>query len=204
MEMIKAIIFDLGGALVPEKSSEIKERLAEYLGITSAEFLSLLEVYQSKASRGKMRLIEVYSKILKNIKSDIKAEELLQKHIEIYKETSTQRDEKIIRLINQLKTKYQVYALTNTEIETAEFNKGKGLFEPFKKVYFSTEMGLMKPQPEIYQKVLEELKLDAQEVIFIDDNKEYSEVAEKLGMHNIHYTSYESLLDSLKGLGVRF
>ena len=46
------------------------------------------------------------------------------------------------------------------------------------------------------------LKVNVDECVYIDDNEEYSNVAKKLGMHNIHYTSYGSLLDSLKKLKV--
>jgi putative hydrolase of the HAD superfamily len=43
-------------------------------------------------------------------------------------------------------------------------------------------MGLRKPQPEIYQQVLNENKLFAVETLFVDDKKENTDGAEILGI----------------------
>ena len=43
-------------------------------------------------------------------------------------------------------------------------------------------MGLRKPQPEIYTQVLVENNLIASETLFVDDKKENTDAAERLGI----------------------
>lgn len=47
---------------------------------------------------------------------------------------------------------------------------GESLFSLFDRVYFSFEMGLVKPDTAIYLQVLTEQNLQVQEVLFFDDN----------------------------------
>lgn len=84
---------------------------------------------------------------------------------------------------------YRLFLLSNTDaIHIAHFRKTFGevfyhrFYTSFEKVYFSFEMGLRKPQPEIYTQVLTENNLIASETLFIDDKKENTDAAEKLGI----------------------
>lgn len=53
---------------------------------------------------------------------------------------------------------------------------------------FSAEVGLMKPDPRIYARCLEQLGARAEAALFIDDTLVNVEAARKLGMEAIHYT----------------
>lgn len=61
------------------------------------------------------------------------------------------------------------------------------------KVYLSQEMGLRKPDPLIYQRVLNEEDTSAAEAIFFDDNLENIEAARALGIHSLHITDASAL-----------
>jgi len=56
------------------------------------------------------------------------------------------------------------------------------------KIYLSQEMGLRKPDPEIYQRLLNEEEASVQDAIFFDDNLENVEAARALGIHSVHVT----------------
>ena len=62
----------------------------------------------------------------------------------------------------------------------AFFEEFKSCFDAF---YLSHEIGLRKPDPKIYEFVLQEHKLDPSESLFIDDTAENTEAAKKLGLH---------------------
>lgn len=57
----------------------------------------------------------------------------------------------------------------------------------FDKAYYSHLMGLRKPNPEIYEAVLNENHLNPHEVLFIDDNFDNIESAKKLGIQTLHH-----------------
>jgi len=52
---------------------------------------------------------------------------------------------------------------------------------------FSAEVHLAKPDPRIYQLVLDKLGVQAGEAIFIDDFPENIDAANALGIHGVHY-----------------
>lgn len=56
------------------------------------------------------------------------------------------------------------------------------------KIYLSQEMGLRKPDPHIYQRLLNLEEMSAAEAIFFDDNRENIEAARALGIHSLHIT----------------
>lgn len=84
---------------------------------------------------------------------------------------------------------YRLFLLSNTnaihiphceeKMGTEKFKRFKNSFEKF---YLSQEIGLRKPNAEIFEFVLNENELNADETLFIDDSKENTVGAEKLGI----------------------
>ncbi|RWR03151.1 alpha-D-glucose-1-phosphatase [[Pantoea] beijingensis] len=56
------------------------------------------------------------------------------------------------------------------------------------KLYLSQEMGLRKPEAAIYQNVLAEERVTADQAIFFDDNQENIEGARAVGITSVHVT----------------
>lgn len=200
--MIKTIIFDLGGVVVPERIRTIRKAIANELGLENLDLIP--EELKNQATKGQIRLIDLYTEIIKKINKQITPESLLEKHLAIYKEEATEIDNEMMALVNSLKQGYCVPCLTNTEVEIAEFNRERGLFDYFDKAYISTEMNARKPDPEIYHKVLEDLSLLPEEAVFIDNKLEYVEGARNVGINGILFEGIEKLREDLKEIGINF
>lgn len=83
---------------------------------------------------------------------------------------------------------YQLILLSNTnEIHIDWIKENVPFFEDFKKCfdafYLSNEINFRKPDAEIYQYVLEKHNLQPEECLFIDDTKENTDTAARLGMN---------------------
>ena len=85
--------------------------------------------------------------------------------------------------------KYRLFLLSNTNdlhISWIQNDWGNELYTEFKncfeQFYLSHEIGFRKPNTEIYEFVLQENNLKASETFFIDDTKENTDAAEKLGI----------------------
>lgn len=88
------------------------------------------------------------------------------------------------------KGQYRLFLLSNTNSLHMEkvlencgdalFNRFRGLFDQF---YLSHEIGLRKPDREIYEFVLTQNDLHPEESLFIDDLEENTRGAEVLGIH---------------------
>lgn len=198
--MIKLIIFDLGGILVPEKKPEILEHVAKEIGCTKDQLHQNLKEYDDALTKGEITLKEFYRKLLKRCGIEKSPDEILKKHVEEYENISTKRSEEIINIIEELKINYEVVALTNTEIEIAEYNKKHGLFQYFERAFLSPEMHMKKPDAMIFQKVLDECHVSADEALFIDDKEENTEGARELGIPCILYENPKQLKKMLNVL----
>jgi len=196
--VIKCIVFDIGGVLVPEKGYVIDRQIAERLGIDEATFAATIRELKFKATAGQISLRELYAKALAELGKTARAEDLLQMHIALYRKMSKERDAELIDLVEELKARFLVACLTNTEPEIGEINRKEGLFAHFHKAYLSTDMGLRKPQPEIYRAVLDDLGFKPEETIFVDDNTEYVRAAQQLGMAGILYRGPGELRKALE------
>ena len=64
----------------------------------------------------------------------------------------------------------------------------------------SAEVGIMKPDPRIFQYALEQLDVAPAEAVFVDDVIENVEAARAFGMHAIHFTTPRQAISELKQL----
>ncbi|MEO6882484.1 MAG: HAD family phosphatase [Bacteroidia bacterium] len=111
--------------------------------------------------------------------------------------------EKRLQLLEKLKSRYRLSLLSNTnEIHINYFSnylqKTFGIADlsnVFEKEYFSYEIKMRKPDTEIYEYVLREKKILAQETLFIDDLLINVKAAETIGLQTIHLASPNTILD---------
>ena len=99
-----------------------------------------------------------------------------------------------IRLLEQIRGDYRIFLLSNTnEIHYTEYLErfrnqyGYSDFNAlFEKAYLSYQMGLKKPDLEIFSHVLEHSALNPGETLFIDDTLVHVKAAHSLGIHAHH------------------
>jgi putative hydrolase of the HAD superfamily len=112
-----------------------------------------------------------------------------------------------IDLLQGLKEKYNLFLLSNTNSVHQkkylnEFNeKYKLPFNNlFQKSYYSHEIGIRKPNQEIFDFVLKDGRLIAEETLFVDDARSNIVSAQKVGIHTFQIENYNttSILEKLK------
>ncbi len=98
-----------------------------------------------------------------------------------------------IDLLMKIKNNYNCFLLSNTniihyELYIKQLHKFglQNFDEIFRKTYFSFEMGMRKPDSEIFEFVLNQQQLIANETLFIDDSIQHIETANKLGINTYH------------------
>lgn len=101
-------------------------------------------------------------------------------------------------------TDYELFGLTNWSHETFPYALANyDFFELFKgKIVVSGEEKLIKPDPKIWELLLERYSIKAEESVFIDDNAKNIEVAKTLGFITVHVTEETDLQTELEKLGV--
>lgn len=107
-------------------------------------------------------------------------------------------------LIAELGKKYRVFLLSNTnpihirEITRRAAQVGVDFPGLFERMFLSSEMGLMKPDPAIYERVLLEANLKPDETLFVDDSLDNILAAGSLGIQTIHLDPLGTLVEKMK------
>lgn len=97
-----------------------------------------------------------------------------------------------------------LYILSNYSKGTFEQSQKKMHFLKYMEgAIFSYEVKLIKPDPKIFELLLNRYGLVPQECVFIDDRPDNCETAEKLGIHAINFTSFKQAAGELEKLGIK-
>ena len=85
-----------------------------------------------------------------------------------------------VKLIKPLKKRYKLYGLTNWSAETLPIAMEKYIFfKDLDGVVVSGDEKIIKPDPEIYEVLLNRYSIDAESSLFIDDNADNILTAKK-------------------------
>ena len=103
-------------------------------------------------------------------------------------------------------SKYELFGLTNWSAETFPYAlENYDFFTLFKeKIVVSGTEKLIKPDPTIWNLLLNRYQIKAEESVFIDDNAKNIEVAKSLGFICVHIKEDTDLEKELRELGVQF
>jgi 2-haloacid dehalogenase len=99
--------------------------------------------------------------------------------------------------------KRRLVALTNWSAETFPVSRARFDFlDWFEDIVVSGEVGLIKPDPRIFDLAIERNRLDPQRTLFVDDNLANVEAARDVGLHAVHFRDPQTLRGDLEQLGL--
>ncbi len=200
---IKAIIFDFGNVICTFDNHIFTNKIAKYSKYSPEELykliykkLNLTRLYET----GLIGSNEFYQKIIELCELDISQNEFIEAYTNIFTPIESTFD-----LIKKLKIKYKLAMISNTsEWDFVYAIKPIEIFDLFDVVTLSFEVLAMKPEPRIFNDCITKLDLKPNQCIYIDDIKEYSDIAQEFGLIGIHYTSHQELERTLKSYSVEF
>ncbi|WP_256867514.1 HAD family hydrolase [Winogradskyella forsetii] len=191
MNMIKTLIFDFGDVFINlDKQGAMKNALELFqLETFEADMIKTNELYEvGKISTSEF--IQFYNAKF----SDLRETDIIEAWNYILKDFPEHRFEFIKNLA--LQKDYKLMLLSNTNNMHIDFIKQKVSFfdefqDCFDVFYLSQEINLRKPNRDIFEFVLKENNLIANECLFIDDTKANTDTADAMGFHtwNIDETS---------------
>ncbi len=182
--MLKNILFDFGNVLFDLDEAETERRLSAILD--PAKSADLHEQVLHPFERGEISEEAFFNRLQRRSKS-------IQDGIYYYKAWNAMllgMPKSRFEMLSQLRSRYKVFLLSNINIthlrylqKKLESELGISDFETsyFDKVYYSFQLGMRKPETEIYKYVLSDAAITAEHTLFIDDKKENIEAARQLG-----------------------
>lgn len=187
MAVPKAIIFDLGNVLLPIDLDKTYVAFSAYSSLSKQEIGSIiidnqLWVPYESGKQSDIEFREFLRSRLDLTISDLEFDEAFSALLLDFQEG-------VYEWIASLQSTYHLILLSNTSsIHAERFTKvslgltGENLFSLFHHVYYSFEMGLVKPDPAIYHRVLKEQGFSPSQVLFFDDNLANINSAKSIGI----------------------
>jgi HAD superfamily hydrolase (TIGR01509 family) len=187
---IKNIIFDLGGVII---NLDIPRTILEFNKLSAKPFETIYTQLQQSPifdlyDKGQLSELDFFTQLKDHLKERVTHTQMIFAWNAMLLDFPPHR----FQLLNELKSKYRLFLLSNTnethvtQLET-DLYKAHGYknLEPFfEKVYYSCRVGMRKPDTEIFELVLNQNKLKADETIFIDDSPQHIEGAIKVGIQS--------------------
>lgn len=190
--MIKAIIFDFAGVIGTDGYwIWLKENVTDLE--SKREYYQKISEQVDKAAISNPEFVKAISD-----DTGIPEDKIWQ---EIYKEIVI--NDELLKFIKQLKKKYKIGLLSNfTSPWLREIFENYNLHSYFDQLIISSEHKLIKPEPEIFHKMLKMLKVKKNEAIFIDDRQIHVDAANSIGIKGMLFASNQRLKNDLKEMGV--
>lgn len=192
MQKIEAVIFDLGGVLL-NIDYNLTRKAFQQLGIADFENLysqANADELFSRLEKGLIKEEDFYYELRDGTGlplTDIEIRHAWNAMLLDFRETS-------LDFLEKLKNNYSLFLLSNTnEIHLKKFyeiyhegERAEPVESFFKKAFYSFEMGMRKPDPDIYEYVLEKHQLSRERTLFIDDSIQNIDTARQLGLQTVH------------------
>lgn len=193
---VKAIFFDIGGVILRTEYQAPREHLAERLNLTSEDlYKAVFESETSrKASLGTVSEDEHWTTVARKLgRSEAEAKSIRE---EFFAGDVVDRD--LLNFIRSLRPRYKTGVISNAWSDMRAFIVENKFDDAFDSLTISAEVGVIKPQPKIYQLALEQAKVQASDAVFVDDMPANIEAANMLGMHGILFRDPHETLTQLK------
>ncbi len=200
----ETIIFDLGEVIIDLDSKRVIDQFKKYSDKSAKDIIRLISKSQDLIDYevGKMtdtEFCQVVNELLSIELSQASFEVIWNSFLGIIKLDK-------LHLMLALKEKFNVLILSNTNaIHQRAFDRRVGELIPSKTMadmvhtaYYSYELGLRKPDPHIYQKVIDLQNLNPAKTIFFDDRLENISAAQGSGIQAILVTYSDQILDQLR------
>ena len=180
--MMKNIVFDLAGVVFARNEARCPQELMDYFYfINSGE---QLPDFWCDYDRGTRSFDNVAERLAQFRGSDVQTARHMMATAITYQDQVAPTAE----LIAQLKgDSYRLFVLSNMSKEYIDFLRKMPVYQYFDGEVISCEVGLNKPEREIYSLLLDKFSLDPMQTMFIDDRKENVVAAAELGIVPFHF-----------------
>ena len=197
-DSIDVILFDLGGVLVELGPSPLPAG-----AIADDRAFALADWFKSEAAiafeKGSNSAAAFARALIDELDLDCSQQAL----IEHFTEWPVGLFPGAHELLQRLRGDYRLAILTNTnELHYPRFAGEFRLMEHTEYIFASHQLALAKPEPAIYQHVINTLETDPARILFLDDNRDNVAAAQELGIEAHHIEGFDKLEQFLGAQGI--
>lgn len=192
---ISMIVCDLGNVLIDVKNVRAGLDVSKYGRFKRSAIISKINKYE----KGEISTEEFYTWFAKKTKQEINVKKLDKLFEKVFS-----LNEDMSYLLKDLRSKYRLVALSNTNEANFEYIRKKyDVVNIFDDYVLSYRVGALKPDKKMYKAALDKVYKRPDNCVYIDDNENFLKAAKKFGFNTVHYKDYPDLEERLKEFGVR-
>jgi len=177
----------------------VREQLADRMNMDRHELEELVFGGESgnKAQRGEISTEQHWANIRYLLGF---TQEQLQQMLDEFFYTD-KLDEPLVDYVRNLHQTYKTALLSNASDDLRQRIKKNWHFEDaFDLMIISAEVGMVKPDPKIFQLTLDQLRVVAEEAIFVDDFQRNVQAAKEIGIHGIRFLNPQQVCEDIDKL----
>jgi 2-haloacid dehalogenase len=196
------VVFDLGGVLIDWDPRHLYRKLFAGDEVAMEHFLATICTHEWNRGQDAGRTFAEGARLLKAEHPD-KAE-LIDAYCARFDEMMPGPIAGSVEILADLKSLgAPLYCLTNFSAETypPTFERFEFL-RWFRGVLVSGEVGVIKPDPRIFELLLKRFAIDPKRAVYIDDAAANVDAARSFGIHTVHFTTPSALRAELAELGL--
>ncbi len=183
---MRAVIWDLGGVIVRTMDYATRIELAQRVGMTREELeRAVFECELShRASIGEITSDELWEGVCDEL--NLSREQKAAAERAFWGGDVV--DHELLDFIRSLRLKYKTALLSNAWSDLRQLlTETWKIHDAFDEIIISAEVGLIKPDPRVFELALKRLGIAPGEAVFIDDLQRNVEGARAVGLHAIRF-----------------
>jgi epoxide hydrolase-like predicted phosphatase len=183
---IKAVIWDLGGVILRTENYAPRQYLADQLGVTLEDLEHLVFSNNSgmRAQRGEIPVEQHWKTIQQRYDLDEKGLKDFRRHFF----GGDVLDRELLNYIQTLRSHYRIGLLSNAFSDLRTYLENSwSITDLFDDLVISAEVGMAKPDAEIFLLSLERLSVQPHEAVFIDDFLHNIEGARAVHINTVYF-----------------
>jgi epoxide hydrolase-like predicted phosphatase len=197
--VVRAVVFDIGGVLEITPDLGLDRQWEPRLGLRPGEIHERMRDIWRGGSIGTVTLEQVHQALRDRLGLDESGAAAYM--ADLWREYLGTANTGLIEYARGLRPRYRTGILSNSFVGAREREQAAYGFEGLvDEIVYSHEVGMSKPDPQIYALVCERLTVLPQETIFLDDSGPCVAGACEAGIHAIHYQDNAQAIAEIEDL----
>jgi len=197
---LRAVIFDLGNVLAFHDNALLFRKLGERAGLAEGEVGRRLlgDPLWDEANRGRLDGDGIRREVSRALGFPFAKDEF-----EVLWSCHFTLNAPVFPLIERLVGMVKLLLLSNTNVLHRDFVVPRlPILQRFDHLLCSCDLGLIKPEPALFQAALARAGCAPDEAAFFDDLPAYVQAAQALGLHGRVFTTADAFPEQLRSLGL--
>ena len=196
---IKAIVFDIGGVLEITPRTGWQQKWEKNLKLEAGQLREKMYNTWRAGSIGTISLDQVLNQTTAVL--EITPEQTKQLMDDLWQEYLGSLNVELYDYFKSLRPRFTTAILSNSFVGAREKEQqAYGFEDSCDLIIYSHEVGMSKPDPQIYMLTCEKLQLNPNEIIFVDDAKVIIDAANACGLHGIQFIDNQQTISEIEAL----